>query len=745
MIRDRSILGAAALACVAVALAAAGSRAAHAVEPTWFDDSGYYDTAIRFGWWGVDTKGSQVKTGEYQDWSSSPFWDFDRMVSDGARTIDLTITGVESENTTADAYYFGPRVSAEFDYDRFLHRFETDPLDNFAVPDAQQGATAVLARTRNDLGQDYAIRVQEFGGKFQGRITDNIKWRLNLWGLRKEGDRQAMSVAHCYNYSHATVPAGYKEPGQTGGGGRCHVLSQSQRIDWTTLEMEPVIEANFGAVTLEYSRTMRTFGQDDGLVSRHYTQTTHAEWQSNVTVPYAVAVENYTQIDRLKTGVELNEYNHFYSYMYIGNTHNRNRDVHRYFNGLDFRLTNDRIDGVTITGYWKRNNESGELPSTFPEAGVIVGGDTVANYHHPINYSKTATGVKGRWVPEDSGWPAMPGVAFLAGYEYSLIDREYAVYELHDVDDAEVDHGLGEFAQPNTNAHTFHVGASKRWSSTLDSYVGYKNRTIDYPLFGTRHATSDINTMLPRHEDLIEIRGTWMPAENFLLSATFGIEKRHHSSYHPNLHDNYDLLVDENNQPLFGRPLPNPRLTEFDEDNYPIVLSAWYAPTAKWSFTGGYAHFTNWIDQLITLGNEYNDGVYNPGARNYVESDAFQSMWQYVGRASVVNFGAAYALTQRVRLTGDVEWVRGRNTFAAPAPDQALSTTGAVITPDWSDLPSYSAVIVETTRLSAGVDWLMSNRISSYFRYVLYDYEDATMSLNSGTAHGFLAGLDASF
>ena len=50
-----------------------------------------------------------------------------------------------------------------------------------------------------NVGEDYAIRVQELDAKFQGRLTDNLKWRLNLWGQRKFGERQANAVAHCFN------------------------------------------------------------------------------------------------------------------------------------------------------------------------------------------------------------------------------------------------------------------------------------------------------------------------------------------------------------------------------------------------------------------------------------------------------------------------------------------------------------------------------------------------------------------
>ena len=53
---------------------------------------------------------------------------------------------------------------------------------------------------------DYALRVQTLDAKFQGKITDNISWRLNVWSMKKEGIRQANSQAHCYPPATYGIP-----------------------------------------------------------------------------------------------------------------------------------------------------------------------------------------------------------------------------------------------------------------------------------------------------------------------------------------------------------------------------------------------------------------------------------------------------------------------------------------------------------------------------------------------------------
>jgi hypothetical protein len=239
-------------------------------------------------------------------------------------------------------------------------------------------------------------------------------------------------------------------------------------------------------------------------------------------------------------------------------------------------------------------------------------------------------------------------------------------------------------------------------------------RVYDNPLFGVRESDENFpdsteffaNTNQPEHVDLIELGGTWAPSYNFLLSAMIGIENRHHSSEYAN----------------------------FDEDNYPLVLSAWYAPTSRWSLSGGYAYFSNFVDQDITIGirEEGATAGFGPNARDV---GAFRTPFSYIGRSQVVNLGTRYALTECLSVRGGVEWLRGTNGFAAPE---------VYATDDWTQLPSFSDVIVETTRLSAGFDYLISRRISCYFRYVYFDYNDKTAEFNSGTSNGVLAGVSAS-
>jgi hypothetical protein len=161
----------------------------------------------------------------------------------------------------------------------------------------------------------------------------------------------------------------------------------------------------------------------------------------------------------------------------------------------------------------------------------------------------------------------------------------------------------------------------------------------------------------------------------------------------------------------------------FTENNYPMVVTVWYAPTYRWSFTSGYAYFSNWIDQDITLGANRGD-----------PTETETTEWKYAGENHLVSFNANYALSECVQLVGGYEWDRGTNTFRVPVSAHAADGV------DWSLLPFLSDVVVETQRLTAGIDWQPYRHMNFYLRYIYFDYDDISSDLDSGTSHMALAG-----
>ena len=661
-----------------------------------------FDTAVRFGWWGVGSDGSENKTGEFQDLESSPFWDVDFISSNGKHTWDVVLSGLDNEANDAKVRYYGPASSGRFDFQRYFRSLDHDPLVGLDLapgevpPPGPEGD--VIVEDLN-VGEDYAIRVEELDARYQGRITENLKWRLNLWGQRKFGERQSTATAHCFNVL-ADAP-----PGATGN--VCHALSQRQSIDWLTMEIQPVVEASFDNVAVEYSRTMRAFEKDDQSVFRPYTRFgfSPASGLLGPDYEYAIVPESFTQIDRIKISSHLNECNQFYANLYIGETENKFRDTHRDYDGYDLRWINRSLDDITVTYYASRYDETNQFPPFFLTEPPL-GPPTVPPAlpleqqfaRHPIDYRRTRAGVKGTWQPfgnrgpRCSNYGLWDGTSLASGYEYYQLERDFVTWNVNPV----------PFTQPNTRSHQIEFGPSTRWSQAFDTFTRYKVRFIDNPLIGITERAEDepgalgtFNTMLPEEEHIVELGGTWMPAVNFMTTAQFDIVNRWHRSQFAN----------------------------FTEDDYPIHFTTWYAPTERLSFTGGYAFFSNWIDQDITLGA-------NRGDPTEIET----TRWDYAGENHLVSLGANYAWRSNVQLISGYEFNRGSNTFDIPPSPHAANGV------DWTTVEQVADVIVETHRVTAGVDWQPTCDMNVYLRYIYFDYGDISANLTSGTAHMVLAG-----
>ncbi|MHB1037375.1 MAG: hypothetical protein ACYC35_22545 [Pirellulales bacterium] len=689
---------------------ATAAATAPQAAPTAPDLDPVQDFIVRAGWWGVHTSGSPTKVGEYQGLdSSSPFWDFDGLFSNGNRTVDVFVTGPESQDTMAGLrYYGGPGLSATLGYERFPHRLDHDVLSgflsapSFPSPDAPPPTTPpwnLYTRDDRNVGQDYAIRVQEFKSNFKGNLADGLKWRLNVFGIDKEGDRQAKAVTHCF--TDTTQVSGSKQRSQ------CHIVSQSQRINWSTIDFEPSIEAQLTDwLTMEYSRTIRSFNQSDDIVLSSYLGNSHAGGlaaanpDGSWTGGYGFVPDSITEIDRLKTHAELDYDTDVYVLSYVGNTKNKFRESNRHFGGIDGRVTNNSFDGLTLTGYVKEYAEHTQAP---PFALDSVYDPTI--YHEPnldqvstpINRDITTTGVNGRWYPflEDCG-TYRSRFAFVGGYEYGQLRRRNAGGEINTSP-------VTEFEQPDSNRNTFTTGFEERWSPRMTSYVRYKFIDTRFPLYGVTAAATTLdaglNSSLPTHEDRIELGNTWSPTDDFSFNGTLFVENAtNHGPY-----------------------------ANFDSTSVPFLFTTWYAPTDKWSLSGGYSNFANSIEQDITLGG----------------GSSFTSPWQYTAKSDVFNIASAYAWTDRLTLTQGFEYVRGLNVITdTPTPAGAISYDNP---PGYDSLGSYSRVSVETFRISAGVDYLWRPGISTYFRYNWYDYGDLSAAYNSGQSHMFLGGLTAVF
>ena len=142
----------------------------------------------------------------------------------------------------------------------------------------------------------------------------------------------------------------------------------------------------------------------------------------------------------------------------------------------------------------------------------------------------------------------------------------------------------------------------------------YRLQFIENPLIGVSEYSiedTDINgtfnSSQPQQVHNVDIGYTWSPYCNFMTTAQLTIR------------NSWQALA------VFAN---------FSENNYPMSFTAWYAPTDRLSFTGGYAYYSNWIDQDITL-----------GANRGIPTDTETTRWNYAGENHLFTINANYAWT----------------------------------------------------------------------------------------------------
>ncbi len=393
--------------------------------------------------------------------------------------------------------------------------------------------------------------------------------------------------------------------------------------------------------------------------------------------------------------------------MYIGETQDNIRDMRRNFNGYDFRLTNSAIDQVKLTGYASRYKEDTTYPPFFltaPPLAPTPNPPTNPSYDEtslelPLAYTRTRAGFNATWQPYGNRGPRCSnyglwdGTSLTTGYEFYQLERDNAIYKITPA-------SPGFFAQSDTTTNQIEFGPSTKWSREFDSFVRYRLQFIENPLVGVSQYSIDdptvsgtFNSNQPQQVHNVDFGYNWSPYTNFMMSAEFTIQNSWNES----------------------------QFAHFTETNYPMSFTVWYAPTDRLSFTGGYAYYSDWIDQEITL-----------GANRGIPTDTETTPWNYTGKNHLFTINANYAWSRCVKLMAGYEWDRGANFFGVPpSPNPGV---------DWSLLPFLSDVNVITQRVTAGIDWKPHHDLDMYLRYVYYDFNDIGSGLNSGTTNMILAG-----
>ena len=263
----------------------------------------------------MQSSGSPTKVGYYQDLHSSAMFDGEGIWSNATQSVDFSASGSDNETDIGHLHYFSPHVEADLDFERFQQQLDVHDFagfnylgqNNTAGPDQGTGTlgsgptnpqnprNVVLFTEQPSPGQDYAIRV-EWKANFKGNLTENLQWRLNVFGIDKEGNGRSASSStvprppatdriclppclwavltmlaeRLSSRQRANPTAGV--PAVDGNlTNQCHVTTQSQHIDWQTTEVTPSLQLRLDCDTyLEYSHLIRPFTANDQAVGFNY-------------------------------------------------------------------------------------------------------------------------------------------------------------------------------------------------------------------------------------------------------------------------------------------------------------------------------------------------------------------------------------------------------------------------------------------------------------------------------------------
>jgi hypothetical protein len=445
---------------------------------------------------------------------------------------------------------------------------------------------------------------------------------------------------------------------------------------------------------------MTIFGQNDQVVTRQYNGSSPVLLSG--TFPYGLVPNTTTQIDQLRAGLDLSPCTRFYTLGYWGHTDDFARSVMRDFGGADWRLTNSSLNGQKLTAYGRLYYQTGvRPPGPLPdELQGLTPQQADENIPRPFGYLRSTVGVQDRWMPRPAN-DLFHDIAFTSGYEFDYLSRRNASFDQSS--------GAFTFQQPDTITHTFHIGVQEPWTQWFSTSFQYKALFISGPLYGFREDSGELNSNQPQQRQIFEFSETWAPGDRFTLIGDQQFDFNWHKFDSPFIPDNK---------------------IRFNEQNYAITTTLWYAATQKLSFALGSAFFNNWINQNIVLGTDYVE----PGAPPGRLITPVTRPWQYGGTSSSCTVHGNYLVCPNVRLSGGYEYVVGL--------DQIFNSGFADL---WPDLARYSRVVVITHRVFAGIDWSPRERLHVYFRYNLFDYEDKAAPYNTGSLHTFLLGGSAFF
>jgi hypothetical protein len=539
-----------------------------------------------------DLKSKKVGEYEVMDKGLHPTMGFS---FSGTRGDDyLGIGGLFLEDEEQSYYLdadFRRMVRQSFEYDRFQHWLDHDPMDNLNAVYSPGDPHVVTHHTDYDMDDEYRIIHTETKSSTTIALPFIPGGELNF-DYRKEtrdGHRQSMTMSKCTS---------------------CHVQSQSRTVSEDTEDYNPSITATFGdarsnQLALEYSFLYREFAEEGDTPTNPYDEAINPRkigskpfgdrlWYENDELAYDQVPDMEKLAHTVKAEATLPDTNTSLFASYVNsNVENEDQALEVDSNAGAFRVTNSYIPGLVLNAGFRWME--------------IDNDDCLVDYAEPTgtnpDYSGTYQSYYGTADPAFT-WPynresalsrddlkadlkarytIRRGLSVHGGYEWRQIDRDTYL--------------VGE-DENKTETDTYKLGVNARFGR-LKTRVRYTYEDVDNPFV---NSTASDQGGACEAFGTQETTGNWRLGEQYYQFWTLRTqdmsnqpEERHEITANVSYPIRHNLSLSGH-----YRWQDEDTISGEGELNMPSV-SLWYTPHQKLSFMLSYLYDDETRESLMCM------------------------------------------------------------------------------------------------------------------------------------------------
>jgi len=545
--------------------------------PVWAEDDEdtEFDVEIGVGYHVTDHNNYPGKIGEYEVLdhdSTGPDFHFSGTAQN--KDLHLDFDGRYHENNDHEYRFNGDYrrvLIQDFDYQRFEHWLDHDPLENLSARfgDKPAGGGALeypqdrggpkVSHEDFDASKDYIIKYSEEKSNtvinlpFSEGVQLNVNYRRQI----REGHRQSLAISHC---------------------GSCHVTSRGREVDEETEDFKVGVTKKHDWLTVSYNYFHREFDERGEAPENAYDNPTNPHGKGDLydnRVQYGDETLHYDLVPSTEKDSHIvkarailpADTTLFASYIY-SNVDNRHNRLEADSDTVTARVTNNFFPGLNLAGkfrYLSIDNDDVSVDVT-EDFGGATPWHPGAHTFEPDFTRESAMSRDVITLGLDARYQLLRRTFLRLGYEWEEIDREhYAVHE----------------TGKETETNTVKVALNSRPHRKVKAKIGYKWQDIDDPFMNVKGAyetddatagdfywerqdnrTANVSNQ-PTRVNEITADVTWSILQNLSLTA------------------NYRYTDKENDETNYS---------DWEQESHVSSLSLWYAPIAKLSFNLSYIY-----------------------------------------------------------------------------------------------------------------------------------------------------------